>query len=279
MASDAVIVAGDINVHLHQPSDPTAVQLTALLASHGLTCRGHTPTHQLGGLLGRRRHPRRSIRPGRRSDRHHYLLRWSTPFVRPAPVYATTVRRPCRRINVDDLRRAAKRSVRVAERSASRSQSPSDVATWMNRRCAYRDLIRTKREAFWCSKAETARVRPRDLWLTFDRLLGRGRAPVAGTISASAFHTFFDGKVDAIREASAGATPPSFHSAPIDCQLSSFGAVATTDVMAATKRLPDKQCLSDLLPTWLFKLCAEELSPFLAHLFTRSFDIVTVPLT
>jgi hypothetical protein len=107
----------------------------------------------------------------------------------------------------DEECRAAKRSVRVAERSASRSQSPSDVATRMNRRRAYRDLIRTKREAFWHSKAETARARPRDLWSTFDRLLGRGRAPVAGTISASAFHTFFDGKVDAIREASSGATP------------------------------------------------------------------------
>jgi hypothetical protein len=44
-------------------------------------------------------------------------------------------------------------------------------------------------------------------------------------------------------------------------------------------RLPDKQCLSDQLPTWLFKQCAVELSPFLAHLFTRSFSDGVVPST
>ena len=35
--------------------------------------------------------------------------------------------------------------------------------------------------------------------------------------------------------------------------------------------LSDKQCTTDILPTWLFKLCAAELSPFLSHLYSHSF--------
>jgi hypothetical protein len=40
----------------------------------------------------------------------HYLLHWSTPFVRPEPVYTTSVRRPWRRISIDDLRDAIRAS-------------------------------------------------------------------------------------------------------------------------------------------------------------------------
>ena len=43
--------------------------------------------------------------------------------------------------------------------------------------------------------------------------------------------------------------------------------------------LPDKQCTTDILPTWLFKLCAAELSPFLSHLYSRSFVDGAVPLS
>jgi len=36
---------------------------------------------------------------------------------------------------------------------------------------------------------------------------------------------------------------------------------------------------TDILPTWLFKLCAAELSPFLSHLYSRSFVDGAVPLS
>jgi hypothetical protein len=325
-----------------KPSEPAAAQLTALLASHGFTCRVEVPTHQLGGLLDvvatRDDLPVPTVLVDDIGLSDHYLLHWSTPFVRPEPVYTTSVRRPWRRIGVDDLRdairasalgrpellpvdtdvdrlatlydrellaiadrlapartvtvrrrqsdswfdeecRAAKCTVRAAERLARRSQSAPDVASWSTKRRAYRDLLRTKRESFWRSMADAARGRPRDLWSTFDRLLGRGRAPVSDTVSAPTFHAFFEDKVDAVRGATADASPPSFQPAVFDCQLSSLGTVTVAEVTTAIMRLPDKQCSSDILPTWLFKSCAEELSPFLAQLFTRSFAAGTVPLS
>ena len=77
-------------------------------------------------------------------------------------------------------------------------------------------------------------------------------------IVASTLHEFFDHKVDAIRDATC-ADPPTFTSVPYDCDLSTFGTVTADDVITATRRLSDKQCTTDILPTWLFKLCAAEL--------------------
>jgi hypothetical protein len=48
-------------------------------------------------------------------------------------------------------------------------------------------------------------------------------------------------------------------------------------VTATIRRLSEKQCASDLLPTWLFKLCVDELAHFLSRLFNRSFIDGAVP--
>ena len=103
--------------------------------------------------------------------------------------------------------------------------------------------------------------------------------PVSDAIVASTLHEFFDHKVDAIRDATSCADPPTFTSVPSDCDLSSFGTVTADDVITAIRRLPDKQCTTDILPTWLFKLCAAELSPFLSLLYSRSFVDGAVPLS
>jgi len=134
----------------------------------------------------------------------------------------------------------------------------SKTADWQSHRRNYRALLRTKRDVFWRSQAEASYSRPRELWSTFDSILHRGRTPVSNAIDASALYEFFDHKVDAIRDATC-ADPPTFTSVPYDCDLSTFGTVTADDVITATRRLSDKQCTTDILPTWLFKLCAAEL--------------------
>ena len=101
----------------------------------------------------------------------------------------------------DDECRTVKRSVRLAERLACRCPSVENTADWQSRRRNYRALLRTKRDAFWRSQAEASYSRPRELWSTFDSILGRGRTAVSDAIGASTLHEFFDHKVDAIRDA------------------------------------------------------------------------------
>jgi hypothetical protein len=135
-----------------------------------------------------------------------------------------------------------------------------------------------KREAFWRGKTDSCLDRPRELWSAFDRVLGRDQVVNQTPISALTFHEFMDKKTEAIRAATAGAASATF-TCPSGAYLSDFGSVAAAEVLELIRLLPDKQCATDILPTRLFKLCASELSPFLAMLFSRSFADAAVPLS
>ena len=110
LIGDVMTIIGDFSVHLHRESDPAAVQLTALLASHGLVCRVQVPTHQLGGLLDivatRDNLPVPAVAVVDVGLSDHHLLQWSTSSVRPTPVYTTTVCRSWHHVSVDDFRDA-----------------------------------------------------------------------------------------------------------------------------------------------------------------------------
>ena len=71
----------------------------------------------------------------------------------------------------------------------------------------------------------------------------------------------------------------SFIPAPVGCVLRLFSAVTPADVVASVKALPDKQCASYPLPTWLLKKCVGVISPFLCQLFNWSLEHGSVPLS
>ena len=109
----------------------------------------------------------------------------------------------------------------------------------------------------------------RELWSTFNKVLDQQQAPAGpSVITAEEFQLFFDQKVQTIRSSTAAAPAPSFSECPVDDRLVTFGPITVTDVIEAIRRLPDKQCASDMLPTRHLKQCADLLAPFLAHLFT-----------
>ena len=54
------------------------------------------------------------------------------------------------------------------------------------------------------------------------------------------------------------------------CVFSSFKQATHNDVAAAVRALPNKQCASDPIPTWILKECSSELVPFLYRLLNAS---------
>jgi len=112
---------------------------------------------------------------------------------RLAPERSVTVRRRTSDPWFDEECCTMKRSVRAAERRASRCQSAVDVDKWTSLRRQYRSLRQTKRESFWRETADAARGRPQDLWKAFDTLLRRGRAPSPDVIGTSFFSRLFGG--------------------------------------------------------------------------------------
>ena len=72
--------------------------------------------------------------------------------------------------------------------------------------------------------------RPRQLWQSFDQLLGRGRAS-STDINASVLHKYFDDKIATVRATTAGADEPTFTAAPFGCELRVFTPLTQTDVI------------------------------------------------
>jgi len=205
---------------------------------------------------------------------------------RLVPVRTVRCRRRASDAWFDDDCRVAKRSVRLFERDLRRVRRVSPLNTaaiaaaelaWSTRRREYRILLRQKREAFWQAKVAEERASPQRLWHSVDVLLGRGRIPTSASITADAVHAFFDAKVDGVRSSTNDAPPPTFTTAPPGHTLTDFLRLSVDDVASAIRRLPDKQCASDPLPTSLLQDNADELAPFLTELFNRSLDQGTVP--
>ena len=70
---------------------------------------------------------------------------------------------------------------------------------------------------------------------------------------------------------------PQFTAAPVGCELRFFRPVTPTKVIKLAQALPDKQCSSDPLPTWLLKANVSVLAPFLCRLFCWSLQHGVVP--
>ena len=180
--------------------------------------------------------------------------------------------------------RVAKRVTRRLERAAAAAARRTDDAAassaadaWRTQRRFYRDLRSRKREAFWTETVAANQASPRQLWRSVDLLLGRGRAPVESTIGVDQFHQFFVDKVDSVRAATAGGPPPTYTPAPSAGRITDFQCVALDEVAAAIRRLPDKSCVLDVLPTPQLKSIADLIAPFLSELFNRSLSTATVP--
>jgi len=109
------------------------------------------------------------------------------------------------------------------------------------------------------------------MWQSLEQRLGHGKAPTTADINASVLHRFFHDKVASIRDATAGAPTLQFIIVSVSCELRFFWPVMPVDVVKLIQQaLPDKQCSSYPLPTWLLKVHSDDLEPFLSWLFCWS---------
>ena len=147
---------------------------------------------------------------------------------------------------------------------------------WRNECRHYRSFLRKKKEAFYRSKLHSNRFSPRQMWQTFDQLLGRGRAPLSPSLSAAVFHDLFEFKTASIYSSSDSAPPPSFSAAPIECSFPEFQAVNMNTVAKTIQNLPNKFSDNDVIPAKLLKDCPC-LIPFLTELFNASLSSGSFP--
>ena len=111
---------------------------------------------------------------------------------------------------------------RAAECLARRLPSAESRAVWFDLQRRYRALRLTKWESSWPELTASWFDRPHELWSAFDRVLCRGRVGQHPGTTAAPFHTFFDHKVEVIRDATIathGAAMPTFVNCSRDVRL------------------------------------------------------------
>jgi hypothetical protein len=162
---------------------------------------------------------------------------------------------------LEHVSRRARRLATASSNADAATSVAAAAAAWTSECRAYRQLLCRKHESFWQEKVEAERFVPRRLWQTVDQLMGHGHVPLSSHICADTLHQYFDDKVAGVRSSTAGAPPPSFSTAPVGCVFPAFRDLSADDVIAAVRLLPDKQCLSDALPTCLLKDNVDLLAP------------------
>ena len=80
-----------------------------------------------------------------------------------------------------------------------------------------------------------------------------------------------------VQAATARADEPQFIPAPVGCELCLFTPVTLTEIIEMVLALPDKQCSSDRLPTWILKKSVNVLARFLCWLCCWSLEHAVVP--
>ena len=136
-----------------------------------------------------------------------------------------------------------------------------------------------KRSQFWRGHIESQRGRPREMWKSINRLLGRQRSTTVGNsvIDADTMASFFKKKVNDIRASTADADEPTFSKNSGDCSLTCFELIDAQTVIKLIRDAPQKTSPKDPWPTWLLKNCANEVAPFITKLFNTSLSDGTVP--
>ena len=88
--------------------------------------------------------------------------------------------------------------------------------------------------------------------------------------SAQAFAQFFDDKIEAIRQNTAGATPPVINSREVPT-FDTFKQCSVEEVASFIQSSANKQCQLDPVPTRVVKQCCDLLSPVLTTIINDSF--------
>jgi len=175
--------------------------------------------------------------------------------------------------------RAARRFVRLCERRYRRTHTTTDCQAWIRALEKKKRIVQRKQEDYWHSQIASNAGRPRKLWRCMDRLLLRDqskRTTPLTAVSADSLSTFFNVKVEAVRDSTANASPPTF-SQLTDQNFPAFHECSTEEVRRTLLESPVKSCSLDPLPTFLLREFVDDLLPFIRTMCNASLRVGQLP--
>jgi len=141
-------------------------------------------------------------------------------------------------------------------------------------------IYRQKERVYWSARIFGQAKQPRQLWRSLNMLLGASDKTTLpkNCPSAQQFADFFEEKVAAVREATAGGDVTS-ELPPSTEIFDHFQLCSANDIRSAIMASPTKSCELDPLPTDLLKSCLHELLPFITELCNASLQQGCLPLS
>lgn len=167
--------------------------------------------------------------------------------------------------------RFAKRLLRRIERYVVASNTTEDLQImWQSSKTYYRNILKCKREVYWCNKINTESGNSKQMWSSVKTLLGRGKPSSGSDLHAEEFQRYFSEKVESVQLLTGDCEATTFPSIGNDVCFTDFEAVSPSHITSVILSMPNKQSSRDLLPMKFMKECIDLLSPFLAVLVNSS---------
>jgi len=168
----------------------------------------------------------------------------------------------------------------MLERRYRRTRLADDRRAWVDHERHRHQVYRKKERVYWSARICGQAKQPRQLWRSLNTLMGASdkTSLPKNCPSAQQFADFFEAKVAAVREATAGGDVTT-ELPPVTEVFDHFQICTASDIRSAIMGSPSKSCELDPLPTDMLKTCLPELLPFITELCNASLQQGHLPLS
>ncbi|MEL7309253.1 MAG: hypothetical protein AAGK05_16275, partial [Pseudomonadota bacterium] len=155
--------------------------------------------------------------------------------------------------------RCAIRQRRLAERAWRRTRCAADRAAFVQQRNLVKKMVISQKRLYYEHLIDTHSDSPRDLWRLLNSFIKGVKTLclpsfVSDDAGASTFATFFNEKIEKIRNSFTPSAIPSPVNAPIDVPFfDHFEPVTISEVVKLISKSKPKSCNLDPVPTWIVK--------------------------
>ena len=173
--------------------------------------------------------------------------------------------------------RTSKCLKRSLERIYMRTKSEDDFAACLGQKKIYKRLCRHKRRDYWINKLSDPKNKTANIWRHINSVSGRGKRSSVDGIQPVEFQSFLSKKIESAIKSMQAKEEPIYLAHAQEGGLSRLQDVDEDELLKAIQRLPNKQCASNPIPTWLLKKISEMILPFVKSMVNQFFSEIIVP--
>ena len=126
----------------------------------------------------------------------------------------------------------------------------------------HKRLCRQKCRDYRNNKLSDPRNKTANIWSYINSVSGRGKRSYVDGIQSFEFQSFLLKKVELANNSIRARKKPIYLAHAQEGGLSRLQDVDEDELLKAIQRLPNKQCASDLIPTWILKKTSRIILPF-----------------